>query len=128
MIVAVLQRLLDTNTIQLDGVALWTSKVSVKALLLHNGSKFPSVSLAHAAEMKESYENLKVLLEKIQYEKCNWNFDGDINVIAVLFGLQLDYTKFCCLLSECVSKDRKRHYIQNSGLNENRLFQDTNVF
>jgi hypothetical protein len=69
MVVAVLQRLLDTNKIQLDGVGLWTSKVSLKALLLHNVNKFPSVPLSHAAEMKESYENMKVLLEKIQYEK-----------------------------------------------------------
>ena len=43
---------LDTNTIQLDGAGLWTSKVSLKALLLHNGNKFPSVPLANAAEMK----------------------------------------------------------------------------
>jgi len=112
MMVAVLQRLLDTNTIQLDGVGLWTSKVSLKALLLHNGNKFPSVPPAHAAEMKESYENMKVLLEKIQYEKYNWNIGGDLDAIALLLGLQLDYTKFCCLLFERVSKDRKHHYIQ----------------
>jgi len=54
MMVAVLQRLLDTNTIHLDGVGLWTSSVSLKVVLLHNGNKFPSVPLAHAAEMKES--------------------------------------------------------------------------
>jgi hypothetical protein len=31
-------------------------------------NKFPSVPLAHAANMKESYENTKLLLENIQYE------------------------------------------------------------
>ena len=56
MMVAVLQRLLDTNTIQLDGVGLWTSKVSLKALLLYNGKKVPIYTPAHTAEMKESYE------------------------------------------------------------------------
>jgi len=48
-----------------------SSKISLKAVFLHNGNKFPSVSLAHAANMKESYENMKLLLDKIQYEKYN---------------------------------------------------------
>ena len=33
------------------------SKVSLQAMLLHNGNKLPSVPLAHATNMKESYEN-----------------------------------------------------------------------
>jgi hypothetical protein len=44
-------------------------KVSLKAVLLHNGNKYPSVPLAHAVNMKESHENMKLLLEKIHYEK-----------------------------------------------------------
>jgi hypothetical protein len=44
-------------------------KVSIKAELLHNGNKYPSVPLAHAVNMKESYENMKLLLEEIHYEK-----------------------------------------------------------
>ena len=38
-----------------------SSKVSLKVVLLHNGNRFPSVSLAHAAKMKESYERMKPL-------------------------------------------------------------------
>jgi hypothetical protein len=34
-----------------------TSKVSLKAALLYNGNKYQSVPLAHAVNMKESYEN-----------------------------------------------------------------------
>jgi len=30
-----------------------TSKVSLKVVLLHNGNRFPSVPLAHAAKMNE---------------------------------------------------------------------------
>jgi hypothetical protein len=33
-------------------------------------------------------------------------------VSAVLFGLQLGYTKYCCFLCEWDSRDRKNHYIQ----------------
>jgi hypothetical protein len=35
-----------------------SSKVSLRADLLHNRNKFPSVSLYHAANMKEIYENI----------------------------------------------------------------------
>jgi len=58
------------------------------------------VPLPHAANMKGCYENMKLLLEKIQYEKYNWNFCGDLKVIALLLGLQFGYTKFCCFLCE----------------------------
>jgi len=39
-------------------------KVSLKAVLLHNGNMFPSIQLAHAIHMKETYENLQVVLQK----------------------------------------------------------------
>jgi hypothetical protein len=42
-----------------------SSKVSLKAVLPHNGNKYPSVPLAHTVNMHESYENMKLLLEKI---------------------------------------------------------------
>jgi hypothetical protein len=54
-----------------------SSKVSLKAVLPHNGNKYPSVPLAHALNVKESYENTKLLLEKIHYEKYKWNICGD---------------------------------------------------
>ena len=39
-------------------------KTSLKAVLLHNRNKLPSVLLAYVTNMKETYENLKILLEK----------------------------------------------------------------
>jgi hypothetical protein len=39
-----------------------SSKVNLKLVLLHNGNRFPSVPSAHAANMKESYESMKLLL------------------------------------------------------------------
>ena len=44
------------------------SKVSLKVVLLHNGNRFPSVPLDHAANMKESFESMQLLLGKIKYE------------------------------------------------------------
>jgi len=93
-------------------------------VLLHNGNKFPPVPLVHAANMKESHENMKLLLEKIQYENYNWNMCGDLEIIALLVGLQLGYIKFCCFLCEWDSRDKNIITSENSSLNENRLFQD----
>ena len=36
----------------------------MKAVLLQKGNKFPSIPLVHAVHMKETYENLQVLLQK----------------------------------------------------------------
>jgi hypothetical protein len=41
-----------------------SSKASLKVVLLHNRNRFPSVPLAHAGNMKESYESMKLLLGK----------------------------------------------------------------
>ena len=89
-----------------------SSKTSLKAVLLHNGNKFPSVPLAYATNMKETYENLKILLEKIQYFKYCWTICCELKVIALLTGLRLLYTKFCCFLCEWDSRDKKNHYIK----------------
>ena len=66
--------------------------------------------IAYATNMKETYENLKILLEKNQYDKYCWTICCDLKVIALLMGLQLGYTKFCCFLCEWDSKDKKNHY------------------
>ena len=51
-----------------------SSKAIVKAVLLHKGNKFPLVPLAHAVNMKESYGNIKLLLEKIQHKNVTGTF------------------------------------------------------
>ena len=65
-----------------------SSKVSLKAVLLHNRNRFPSVPLAHAADMKESYESMKLLLGKIKYDKLKWKLCGDLKVAALLLGIR----------------------------------------
>ena len=77
-----------------------SSKASLKAVLLHNGNMYPSVPLAHAINMKETYESMKLLLQKIRYKKHESNIWGDLKVVALLLGMQLGYTKFCCFLCE----------------------------
>jgi hypothetical protein len=50
--------------------------------------------------MKETYENLQVLLQKIRYEENRLDICGDPKVTAMLTGLQGGYTKFCCFQCE----------------------------
>ena len=69
-------------------------------VLLHNGNGFLSIPLAPAAYVKESYESIKILLGKIKYDEFKWNSRGDLEVVSLLLGKQLGYTKYCCFLCE----------------------------
>jgi len=85
--------------------------VSLKEVLLHNGNRFPSVPLAYAANMKENYERMMLPSGKIKYDEFNWKLCGDIKVVALLLGMQLGYTKYCCFLCEWDSWDKKNHCV-----------------
>jgi len=90
-----------------------SSKVSLKVVLLNNRNKFPSVPLAHAANMKESYESMKLLMGKIKYVEFKWKLCvcGDLKVVALLLGMELGCTKYCCFLCEWESRDKKNRYV-----------------
>jgi hypothetical protein len=65
--------------------------------------------------MKESYENIELLLEKIQYEKYTWNICGFLAWLAA--WLQ----NVCCFLCEWDSRHRN---IQKQQPESQCLFQD----
>ena len=64
-----------------------SSKLSLKAVLLHNKNMLPSIPVGYAAHMKETYENMKNLLQCINYEQYCWQLCGDFKVIAILLGI-----------------------------------------
>jgi len=39
--------------------------------------------------MKDTYENQKQLLSKLEYSKYGWHICGDLKVVSLLMGLQL---------------------------------------
>ncbi|GBM21862.1 hypothetical protein AVEN_32850-1 [Araneus ventricosus] len=87
-------------------------KLSLKAVLLNNGNEIPSIPVAPAVYMKETYHNLKQLLEMINYSKYGQQICADLKVMSFLMGLQLRYTKYCCFLCLWDSRAIALHYIK----------------
>jgi len=48
-----------------------SSKLSLKAVLLHNGNTLPSIPVGHSVHDKELYENVNILMDAINYDKSN---------------------------------------------------------
>ena len=91
-----------------------SSKQSLKCVLLHNGNKFSSIPIGHSVHLKESYENMKFVLQKINYNLHNWVICGDLKIICILLGQQSDYTKFPCFLCLWDSRAKSEHYSKQS--------------
>ena len=88
-----------------------SSRTSLKAVLLHNGNQIPAIPVAHAVHMKETYENLRNLLQKLNYEQFKWCVCADLKVIAIITGLQGGYTKHCCFLCHWDSRAKEQYTI-----------------
>lgn len=82
-----------------------SSKRSLKAVLLHNGGRYASIPVAHSVYLKETYENLELVLKKVGYQNQNWLVRGDLKVLRMLLGQQAGYTKYPCFLCLCDSRD-----------------------
>ena len=50
-----------------------SSKRCLKGVLLHHGNKYPSIPIAHSVHLKESYDNMEIPLEAINYSEYQWS-------------------------------------------------------
>ena len=87
-----------------------SSKESMKAVLLHNGNILPSVPVAYSTTLKENCITLQLILDRINSNTNRWLVCADLKVVAILAGLQLGYTKYCCFLCLWDSRARSEHY------------------
>jgi hypothetical protein len=76
-------------------------KRSLKGVLLHknngeNGNYLTSVPVAHSVYLKEIYDNLKFVLEKIKYSEHKRSICRYLKIICILLGQQHGYTKCPC--------------------------------
>lgn len=69
------------------------STESLKAVLLHNGNKLPSIPIAHCVGVKESRTSIESILAAVKYDQYQWQVCGDLKVTAYLMGMQSGYTK-----------------------------------
>ncbi|ESO03314.1 hypothetical protein HELRODRAFT_173600 [Helobdella robusta] len=91
-----------------------SSKTSLKAVLLHNRSRYASIPVGNSTHMKETYKNMSLLLLKIRYREYNWSICCDLKVAAILTGLQAGYTKYCCFLCEWDNRKRMQYYVKKN--------------
>ena len=80
-----------------------SSKESIKAVLLHNGNRYPSVPVAYSTTPKETYYNLQLILDKLNYHFHLWYVCAHLKGVALLRGLQLGD-----------SRARNKHYIEKT--------------
>jgi hypothetical protein len=88
------------------------SKRSLKAALLYSSNNYASLSVGHSVNLKESYENLELVLTKIGYTAHDWMICGDLNELCMLRGQQAGYTKYPCFMCEWDSRARSQHWEQ----------------
>ena len=92
----------------------YSSKASLKAVLLNNGNGKPSISSVHVTALNESHETMELILHLIKHSAYNWNICGDLKVIGLLLGMQMGYTKHQCFLCLWDSRDNEQHYIKKN--------------
>jgi len=52
-------------------------------------------------------------LGKIKYDEFKCKLCGDLKLVALLLGMQLGCTKYCCLLRERDSRDKRNHFVND---------------
>jgi hypothetical protein len=55
--------------------------------------------VAHSIHLKETYENLEILLNKMKYKEHGWLICGDLKVLCMLLGQQPGNTKCPCFFT-----------------------------
>jgi len=103
-----LMQTLNINHNPLDFID--SSKLSLKSFPLHSGNTLYSIPVGHSVHNTEPHENMKILMEAINYDKFKWQICGDLKVIALLLGLKQGFTKYCCFICDWDSRARFLHY------------------
>ncbi|KAI6646369.1 hypothetical protein LOD99_9240 [Oopsacas minuta] len=89
-----------------------SSKRNLKCVLLHNGNIFGSIPIGYSVKLKEEYNNVKEILEIINYSVHDWVICVDLKMVNFLLGQQSGFTKYPCFLCYWDSRDRNQHWIR----------------
>jgi hypothetical protein len=77
-----------------------SSKRNLTAVLLLNGNNCASLPIGHSIYLKESCNNLELVLTKIGNAAHDWTICGALKVLCMLLGQQAGYTKYPCFMFE----------------------------
>lgn len=66
-----------------------SSKVNLKAVLLHSGNEKLSIPLCHAVGMKQTCQSMELIINGVLYSNHKSNICGDLRVISLILGLKL---------------------------------------
>ncbi|RLU18823.1 hypothetical protein DMN91_009180 [Ooceraea biroi] len=75
-----------------------SSKRSLKGVLLHNGGRYACVPIAHSVHLKESYENVEILLKAIEYNKHKWQNVECLMMLRIRFWCSVRKLKWFIML------------------------------
>lgn len=75
-------------------VTLDSSKISLKRLLLYNEKTYTPVPFVHSVHLKESYQNLTNVVEKIKWNEYYRLIYGKLKVMWEILDQRLGYKKF----------------------------------
>ncbi|GBN64302.1 hypothetical protein AVEN_111376-1, partial [Araneus ventricosus] len=73
-------------------------------------SKEENLVSRHSVHLEENYNDLYMILEKINYEEHRWMVCGDFKMLTMLLGQQAGYTKYPCFLCLWDSRARDLHW------------------
>ena len=93
------------------------SSRSHKAVLLHDGNKYPSLPLAHSVHFKEDYNSIKTFLAALKFDEYGWDVIGDFKMVDSIIpdGSARIRTKFPCYLCLWDSRDKRRTTTSGTG-------------
>ena len=69
-----------------------SSYVSLKCVLLHNGNEYAPVPIGYSTKLKEEYDNIKTVLQKLVFDEHKWIICVDLKMVNYLLGQQSGYT------------------------------------
>ena len=69
-----------------------SSQTSLK-VVLHSGKKYASIPVRHSIHLKEMFENLALILTKLNYNEYEWTNCGDLKLLSIILGQQSGYTR-----------------------------------
>ena len=98
-----------------------SSKRNLKCILLHNGNQYGSIPIGHSVTLKENYENIKVVLERLKYWVHQWLICVDLKIVNFLLGQQGGHTKYPCFLCYWDSTANEEHGVRKERPTRNTI-------